>query len=246
MTAPPSCTGFLSLPVSARMPGTDSRQHQPQGLHGHRRSQGDRQRHHGPHATTAPNRAVAPSLPEGHLPPPDHLLAACKCLTQSHLPSRYQGHRPATDRRLCMAHNGCQLDHRSTPIVQFCAGSRREGTLRAGHLRIDPRCADRSSVLAVGCLTSLSADGDSGPAAWHGSICVEARSGGQSGAIVIMTVVSAWPRPQNGPSTTACCYLARNGMQVLVSLRHAGAKFRSVSVVRRLRVDSRAAAGERR
>lgn len=65
---------------------------------------------------------------------------------------------------------------------------------------------------------------------------------GPVGAIVIMTVGSAWTRPR--PSVNHSTLLpGQKRHAVLVSLRYAGAKSRSVCVVRRLRVDSRAAAG---
>jgi hypothetical protein len=91
---------FPSLPVSARDARNRSATPLTAGASWPREKQSDRQRHHGLHAATATARVVAPSLTEGHLPPPDHLLAACKCLTQSHLPTPIPGHRPTTDRRI--------------------------------------------------------------------------------------------------------------------------------------------------
>ena len=115
-------------------------------------------------------------------------------------------------------------------------------TFRARHLRIYRR-ADRSSVLVVGCVTSLSADRDSRAVRLAR---LDLRGGPKRrpvGGHCDHDRCERLDPPPGLPSTTAPCYLARNGMQSAVSLRYAGAKSRSVSVVRRLRVDSRAAGG---
>jgi hypothetical protein len=65
----------------------------------------------------------------------------------------------------------------------FCAGSRREATLRARHRELIPGAliALRSSRLAASPASRPTAA--RGPAAWHGSICVAARSGSLPGAL---------------------------------------------------------------